>query len=157
MSSLLVNCDGELLANCDGDKLVVTCPGPEVTCNECDPPLANSYTVTASGFTTTDPVWLPFCGIRNLDPSGYNGTWTLLWNNTCDWIAAGNDSPLVDVNGLILLSYREGVWHLSFYLCVDFLDIGFTGGTDPCDPTGTYSKDLAWAGVSYIPDTVTIS
>lgn len=74
---------------------------PENTCNNCDPPHRDRYTVTLSGATG--------------GAAEYNGVYTMNWISGCSWIAGS--FPLQDYE-FLLTNANVPTWNLSVQLAI---------------------------------------
>lgn len=97
------------------------CCGPvTVTCNDCDPPLNYYYNIHLSDHTGPTAVGHPDGNytVKN------RPVFTMFGVNPCWWITLDDGQPAFFWNG----TTWEG--RLSAFTII--------GGSDPCDPTGSY-------------------
>jgi len=141
MGSLKTKPNGVLLACADGSLRVNCCSGSSgssggsVPCNDCNPPLLDSYVVTFYGITHP---WISCMNgvpyVVNWVTEGYVPDTQCLWRGwytvPCFW--EGAEISLVwqptpgDPAG-------DGIWHVT--LTAAFM---LDGSTNPCQPTGLY-------------------
>jgi len=126
---LLKNAAGHLVRQCS--STTTTTEEPQNACNNCDPPLHDSYAVTLDGLG----------GVFGF----LNGSHVVQWVENCRWqvLAGSQDCP----GGSVRLEYEEDtpdgdfwyVWAACGGGCVKFwrrLVIPY----EPCHPTGAYSE-----------------
>ncbi len=113
MAHLKKAAGGHLLKSTDG-HLVNDCG--EIACNECDPPLEDTYTVQLSGLGGDFAPW--------------NGTHEVPWYTGCTWALIGDEQ--------VLSLYWTGYWRLTLSIGPTYCQIVFAGSSDACEPTGVY-------------------
>jgi hypothetical protein len=117
-------CSSSSLSEESLSSLSSLAPGIVVPCNDCDPPLAETYTVTLGGLIGT--IW-----------AGREGSHMLThYGSGCTWIS--------DPAGIALYWSAAGPSGAAWYLDVQNDSgarsgtIQYTGGTDPCAPLNDY-------------------
>jgi len=117
---LLYGPNGHLVYECGG------CTGDDPYCSDCpcDAGLAETYTVTISGFPA----------ICYAD--GMNGTHTVTWIADCQWYAL-IDSSYGAGSHEVLLHYSGGAWYVSWNVAASGGASGVFHGSGgaACDPT----------------------
>ena len=135
-SKIVIDCDGAVVLDCDG-KVLRSCK----PCNDCDPPLFETYNLALSGFTDD---------FAELNGQNRNAVQTPYLSCPCRW--------LYDIRG-------GGIWSYAFGypLCLStawcfFLNLLFDGGevdargyvvsgpgtaaSVACTPTGVFSVTI---------------
>jgi len=115
-----------------------------VRCNDCDPQLADTYTIALSGLVS------PFSN-SNLT---WNGSHTIHWNaahpffgggQECGWQVIelpGAEPPATASLGLTWNAFGyPDQWSVKV-MAFTFTWLDFEGPTDPCDPRGPYGAHV---------------
>ena len=123
--------------------LYTLCPSVPVRCTDCDPQLAATYNISLSGLISP---W-------SNSALTWNGSHTVNWNEgcpvvhgECSWGATevpGSAPPALASLTLYWdsLAY-PGRWSVRVF-AVTFTYLDYRGGTDPCDPRGSYGSHFA--------------